>query len=86
MLGISDNNVAVALVNGDDDEEKENLIRMVCRAPGQSSLCIYCPARTHRGYGVCIDYIHCSQKLSQGHHQGGRNCDILASRMGGSGD
>ena len=58
MPGISDNNVALAVVNGDDDEEKvnlirmvtmrrkkKNLIRMVCRAPGQSSLCIYCPGK-----------------------------------------
>ena len=83
MPGISDNNVALAVVNGDDDEKKVNLIRMVtmmrkkkillewCAGPQDSPHCAYiAQARTHRGYGVCIGYIHCSQKLTQGHYQG----------------
>ena len=86
MSGICNNNVALAVVNGDDDEKKVNLIRMVtmmrkkkillewCAGPQDSPHCAYiAQARTHRGYGVCIDYIHCSQKLTQGHYQGSRN-------------
>ena len=86
MSGICNNNVALAVVNGDDDEKKVNLIRMVtmmrkkkillewCAGPQDSPHCAYiAQARTHRGYGVCIGYIHCSQKLTQGHYQGSRN-------------
>ena len=66
---------------------KKKILLEWCAGPQDSPHCAYiAQARTHRGYGVCIDYIHCSQKLSQGHYQGGRNCGILASGMGGNGD